>query len=374
MGSLSQPDIEVHSGLECASLRYYCFLSTHSSSNLIPGSTVNLLFSLLLVLHLQLSTIATTSVTCTFRVCLNPDNYSQKTFTLAGLLSLFQQKKQDLCVAFCFTYCNLCWHLYLLLQSPMKGSRQYPLSYLSWWPYYLPLWILLLIPLTASSLNFLLLCLQASHNSFPSQADSCSFYPTPVSFCSDASAVLTSHSPSHPALSPWPGLQRASMVLLIASIHQKPQCFFPQRRKDLGFFCTSSCALTRGTSWLCSGHHALHSYAPAWHLHLAKVPGQPWGGDSLPLHSEVSKEHSGHVKGVLLINHGSSGIQMPGVILTLEYLVVPKAKLISPLSALSSGSGHYCQIWVVFPELEPFVSVMNGFPQPWSMLIVLYIL
>lgn len=54
---------------------------------------------------------------------------------------------------------------------------------------------------------------------------------------------------------------------------------------------------------------------------------------------------------------------MPALILTLEYLVVPKAKLISPLSALSSGSGQHRQTRVVFPELEPFVSVMNGFPQ-----------
>lgn len=146
-------------------------------------------------------------MTCTFRLCLNPDNYSQKTFTLAGLLSLFLQKNQDLCVAFHFTYCYLCWHLYLLLQSPVKGSRQYPLSCLSWWPYYLALWILVLTPLTASSLNILFLCLQASHNSFPSQADSHSFYPTPISFCLEASAILTLLSPSHPALSPWPGLQ-----------------------------------------------------------------------------------------------------------------------------------------------------------------------
>lgn len=100
---------------------------------------------------------------------------------------------------------------------------------------------------------------------------------------------------------------------IVDHIHyKKPQCFFPQTKEELWFFCTCSCALTRGTSWLCSGHLALHSCAPAWHQLLAKVHGQPWGGDSLPLHSKVSKKHSGNVKGVLLITHGNSGIQMPG--------------------------------------------------------------
>lgn len=299
MGSLSQPDINVHSGLEWASLCYYYFLSITHSPNLIPGSTGKLLFSPVLELHLQLSTIATTSVTCTFRVCLNPDNYSQKTFTLAGLLSLFQQKNQDICVTSHFTYCNLCWCLHLLLQSPVKGSRQYPCSCLSWWPYYLPLWILLLAPLTASSLNFLLFCLQASHNSSPSQAESLSFYPTPLSFCSATSAVLTVLSPSHPALSPWPGLQGPRWCCWLRPFIRSLSAFFlRQRKKELGFFCTSSRALTRGTSLLCSGRLARHSYAPAWPQLLAKVCGQPWGGESLPLHFKVSKKHSGNVKGV----------------------------------------------------------------------------
>lgn len=106
---MSQPDIKVHSGLEWASLYYY-FLSTVPSPNLMLGRTVKLPFSPLLVLHLQLGTIATTSVTCTFRICLNPDNYSQKTFTLAGLLSLFLQKNKDLCVSFL--------HLLLSLLTP----------------------------------------------------------------------------------------------------------------------------------------------------------------------------------------------------------------------------------------------------------------
>lgn len=83
---------------------------------------------------------------------------------------------------------------------------------------------------------------------------------------------------------------------------------------------------------------------------------------SFPLHFEVSKRHSGNVEGVLIINHGNWGIQKSGIILALEYLVVSRTKLISSLSALSSGPGHHCHVCVVFPELEPFISVMNGFP------------
>lgn len=169
----------------------------------------------------------------------------------------------------------------------------------------------MLTPLTASSLNFLLLCLQVSHNSFPSQADSCSF----ILFPSLSAQMLLLFSLSFLLLTQPSLLDLGCKGLhgIVDHIHyKKPQCFFPQTKEELWFFCTCSCALTRGTSWLCSGHLALHSCAPAWHQLLAKVHGQPWGGDSLPLHSKVSKKHSGNVKGVLLITHGNSGIRMPG--------------------------------------------------------------
>lgn len=62
---------------------------------------------------------------------------------------------------------------------------------------------------------------------------------------------------------------------------------------------------------------------------------------SFPLHFEVSGSHSGNVKGVLIINHGNSDIQMSGVIPASECLFVSRTKLISPLSALSYGPGHH---------------------------------
>lgn len=78
-------------------------------------------------------------------------------------------------------------------------------------------------------------------------------------------------------------------------------------------------------------------------------------GVSFPLCFEVSKRHLGNAKGVLIINHGNSGIQMSGVVLASEYLVVCWSKLTSPLSPLSSGPGHHCHI-------SPFISVLNRFP------------
>lgn len=129
--------------------------------------------------------------------------------------------------------------------SPMKGSRQNSLSCLSWWPYYLPLWTLVLTPLAASRINFLFFCFQASHNSYPSQAGSLSFSPTPISFCSDTAATRTLLYPSHPALSPWPRQQvpRLCCHWLYPFIRSLAVFLHRQRKKDFFFSpCFLPCA------------------------------------------------------------------------------------------------------------------------------------
>lgn len=165
----------------------------------------------------------------------------------------------------------------------MKGSHQNPLSCLSQWPYYLPPWIRVLTPLAASSLNFLFFCSQAFHNPYPSQAGSLSFYPPPISFCSDSAAARTLLSPSHPALSLWPRLQvpRLCCCWLYPFIRSLAAFLHRQRKKDFFFIRVSSHALTEGTSRACPGHLVHHSFAAAWQLLVVKVRWELWGGESL---------------------------------------------------------------------------------------------
>lgn len=157
----------------------------------------------------------------------------------------------------------------------MKGSRQNPFACLSWWPYYLPLWTLVVTPLAACSSNFLFCCLQASHNSSPSQVGSLSFHPVPVFLVRHC---CSSNSSSHPALSPWPRLQGPwhccfwvypFIRSLAAFLHKRRKTFFfsvlppmPWLERHLTGLRCSTCPLL-----IC--------------LLVVKVRWKPWGVESL---------------------------------------------------------------------------------------------
>lgn len=121
--------------------------------------------------------------------------------------------------------------------SPVKGSHQNPLSCLSRWPYYLPLWILVLTPLAASSSIFLFFCFQASHNSYPCQEGS--FFILSCSHLFLLRHCCHSHSSYSFSPSPLPVTQAASaltLLSLVISIHKKPCCFFAQTKEERFLF------------------------------------------------------------------------------------------------------------------------------------------
>lgn len=84
-------------------------------------------------------------------------------------------------------------------------------------------------------------------------------------------------------------------------------------------------------------------------------------GVSFHLYFEATNRHSGSVKGALIINHGNSDTQMPRIYSVFTYLVVCRMKLIPLLLALCSGPGLNCCVCMVFTDLEPFSSVVDGF-------------
>lgn len=232
----------------------------------------------------------------------------------------------------------------------MKGSHQNPLSCLSWWPYYFPHWILVLTPLAASSSNSLFFCFQACYNSYPCQEGSLFILSCSHLFLLRHCCCL--HS-SFSSPSPLPLTQAASastLLSLVISIHKMPCCFFSLTKEErfLFFLCFLSCPV-----W---GHLTDFPSSPGLSLicnclvgpHGQGVLGALGKEISFPLHFEVSQRHSDNLKWVLIINHGNSGAEMSGVVLAAEYLVVPRTKLISSLSALSSGPGHHCHIWMIW--------------------------